>query len=67
MKWMGCYERSKMKWNDNNSTVGTTNDLPPTVSIGGLFSDDMEKNPHFHDWNHVFIIYCDGFSFAGDR
>lgn len=67
MEFMGCYERSNMTWNDNNSTVGTTRYLPATIYEGGIFSDNPERNPHFYNWNHVYIIYCDGFSFAGDR
>ena len=67
MEWMGCYERSKITWNEHNGTTGTTLDLPPSIKLEGLFSDDPERNTHFHNWNHVHLVYCDGFSFAGDR
>lgn len=30
-------------------------------------SDDRGINPLTHDWNHVFVRYCDGGYFAGER
>lgn len=32
---------------------------------GGLINDDPETNPMAHDWNQVFVHYCDGGSFLG--
>lgn len=64
---MGCYERSKISWLQNNSTLGTTNDLPQKLQLGGMFSDDPNNNAHFYNWNHIYAVYCDGFSFAGDQ
>lgn len=65
--WMGCYERSKISWDRANTTMGTTNNLPESIKLGGLLSDDPTINAHFYNWNHVYVVYCDGFSFAGNR
>lgn len=32
-----------------------------------IMSADSSTNPHFHDWNVVFLPYCDGSSFLSDR
>ena len=67
---MGCYERSQTGMGDHSVTIGTSNGLPPTMQFnqhGNILSDDPAKNPYFYNWNRVFVIYCDGFSFAGNR
>ena len=33
----------------------------------GILSADPVTNPDFHDWNAVFVGYCDGTSMAGAR
>ena len=55
-----CYNRSF-------TILGGTTPWPETADFFGIFSDDAEVNPDFYNWNHVFIIYCDGGLFAGDR
>ena len=67
-KWVNCYDRSNITWNEYG-TIGTTKNLTEKLNqtIGGILSDDKETNPYFYNWNHVFVVYCDGFSFAGDR
>merc|ERR1719469_60068 len=32
----------------------------------GLFSNSSTVNPDFHNWNKVYVRYCDGASFSGD-
>lgn len=32
----------------------------------GILSPDAALNPDFHDWNAVWLGYCDGTSFSGD-
>ena len=34
---------------------------------GGVLSPDEVFNPDFASWNAVFVAYCDGGSFSGDR
>merc|ERR1712166_70576 len=38
-----------------------------TADLGGLMSQDAAINPDFHDWNKVFLHYCDGASFSSSR
>ncbi|KAL2634139.1 hypothetical protein R1flu_005618 [Riccia fluitans] len=38
--------------------------LPPT---SGILSDNPGVNPDFYNWNVVWLRYCDGASFLGDR
>lgn len=77
LETLGCYERSKRGFTDEDGmrhgTIGSTNNLPMDTShekfngLGGIFSDEKDKNPTFHNWNIVFLVYCDGFCFSGDR
>lgn len=34
---------------------------------GGVISADPSVNPDFHDFNIVFMRYCDGASFSGNQ
>jgi hypothetical protein len=34
---------------------------------GGYFSSDPKVNALMWNWNKIFLIYCDGASFAGDN
>lgn len=34
---------------------------------GGYFSTDASVNPQMHNWNAVFLRYCDGGSFSGSN
>ena len=45
-----------------HALAGTAVDL-----YGGILSSNATTNPDFHDWNAVFIRYCDGASFGGAR
>ena len=55
-----CYARSTTQF-------GTTTVWAETAEFFGIFSDDPDINPDFYNWNHVFVIYCDGGLFAGER
>ncbi len=57
-----CYKRSF-------SSLGTTVNYPKQKNMDkmGLISPLEEKNPVFHDWTKVFIIYCDGSEYQGSR
>ena len=45
----------------------TKNDRDLMVLKGGYFDVDPEKNPTFYNWNMLFLRYCDGGSFSGNR
>ena len=55
-----CLERSRTR-------LGSTKSYPESMGFSGVLSDDPDINPDFHNWNMVYVIYCDGASFAGDR
>lgn len=56
-----CLERSR-------GSLGSTKHLPPSPPvIQGINSANEQINPDFYDWNLVWIVYCDGASFTGDR
>lgn len=38
----------------------------PPRGLNYLLSDDPAVNPEFHEFNTVFVHYCDGASFTGD-
>eukprot|EP00746_Dinoflagellata_sp_MGD_P016026 gnl/MRDRNA2_/MRDRNA2_135948_c0_seq1.p1 gnl/MRDRNA2_/MRDRNA2_135948_c0~~gnl/MRDRNA2_/MRDRNA2_135948_c0_seq1.p1 ORF type:complete len:383 (+),score=28.47 gnl/MRDRNA2_/MRDRNA2_135948_c0_seq1:96-1244(+) len=39
----------------------------PLQPRGPHFSRDPRSNPLLHDWNFVFLIYCDGGYYGGER
>ena len=47
--------------------IGSSKTWAPSASIGGLLDSDCNKNPDFCNFNRVWINYCDGNSFAGNR
>ena len=55
-----CYSRT-------STILGGTTDFLERMEFFGKFSSDNEVNPDFYNWNVVYLIYCDGGVFAGDR
>ena len=55
-----CLARSK-------TPLGTSTLWNGTVDIGGIFSDNGTVNGEFHNWNVIYLMYCDGGSFSGYR
>merc|ERR1712113_1248757 len=47
--------------------MGYWADELPLQSRGIHFSRDPRSNPLLHDWNFVFLIYCDGGYYGGER
>ena len=52
-------------------TDSSTN-MPETMDAefndqASILSNDPMENPHFYNWNRVYVLYCDGFSFSGNR
>ena len=60
MNELECYGRTL-------SFIGSSLPWNATFNWGGPLSEDPSYNPHFHDWNHVFFVYCDSGSFSGDK
>ncbi|XP_078699599.1 uncharacterized protein LOC144926572 isoform X1 [Branchiostoma floridae x Branchiostoma belcheri] len=55
-----CYQRSQ-------TLLGSLQRSGKWRKLGGILSGDKQLNPDFHNWNAISLVYCDGFSFAGDR
>jgi hypothetical protein len=74
-KWVIFFQGGGWCWNPShclgraNSPLGRSG--PPTmdpVYEGGrsILSQNPSLNPEFHNWNLVYIQYCDGGSYAGN-
>ena len=57
---MDCYGRSK-----NN--LGSSKNWPTSASLNGIVSSDCKVNPDFCNFHRVWLAYCDGNSFSGNR
>lgn len=72
-KWIICFEGGA--WcNDPDScykrsftVLGSSKCFPKFLRLEGLLSNQARYNPDFFDWTSVFVRYCDGASFTGDR
>lgn len=54
----------------SNTIFGSTNNRPISVPISSMstqFSNDPNINTLMHNWNKVFLVYCDGGSFSGNN
>ena len=48
--------------------LGSSASYPATSpSKGGIVDPDPLHNPNFHDWNLVWVPYCDGTSWSGNQ
>ena len=48
--------------------LGSSSSYPPAAaSKGGIVDPDPARNPNFHDWNLVWVPYCDGTSWSGNQ
>ncbi|KAK1372437.1 Pectin acetylesterase [Heracleum sosnowskyi] len=36
-------------------------------SLIAMLSDNQKENPYFYNWTRVYVRYCDGSSYVGDR
>ena len=61
-----CYNEIDC-WGRSNTTFGSSKNRPPNVTLDGLLSSDCSSNPEFCSMNRVYLIYCDGNSFSGNR
>lgn len=61
-----CYDEVDC-WGRAGSNLGSSQNWPSSVSADGIMSDNCGVNPDFCNFNRVFLAYCDGNSFAGNR
>ena len=57
---MDCYGRS-------STNLGSYTNWAPTGKLGGVVSADCQINPDFCNFHRVWMVYCDGNSFSGNR
>ncbi|XP_065840834.1 uncharacterized protein [Oscarella lobularis] len=55
-----CYDRS-------NTPLGSSTSYGPTESLSGFLDDDPKLNPKFANWTVIFIKYCDGATYSGNK
>lgn len=55
-----CFGRS-------STNLGSSSRWPDAEGAGGLLDANCDVNPTFCNWNLVYIKYCDGNSFSGNR
>jgi len=61
-----CY--SEQECRDRSGTIiGGSKNWHPQKNMGGPMWRDKRINPTFHNFNQVYIPYCDGGSFSGNR
>jgi len=49
------------------TSLGTSTQWNATMDLGGgYFSNSATQNPLMYNWNMVFLVYCDGASFASN-
>ena len=64
--WCGDAQSCTTWWGFRSSLVDPDVEPPDYQAVTGYFNRSLETNP-MRDWNYVFIRYCDGWSFAGNR
>lgn len=63
-----CLDRSK--GNLGSTSPWVSDAWGPTYNLSAqqsYFSLDRRVNPLLHNWNHVWMVYCDGAYFAGEN
>lgn len=61
-----CYDEMDC-WGRSNGDLGSSTNWPETVGAGGMLSDNCTVNPDFCNFHRVYMKYCDGDSFSGNR
>ena len=62
-----CFLGTEECYNRSFTIYGSSANWSSSFDFHGALSSNMETNPTFYNWNMVFLMYCDGASFAGDR
>lgn len=61
-----CYTPAQCFWRAGHQSTGSSRSWSKTARAGRLTDDVAARNPDFHGFNHVRVMYCDGGSFSGD-
>ncbi|GJP44942.1 hypothetical protein CLOM_g4340 [Closterium sp. NIES-68] len=62
----GCHHRSTTNLGSSKHLLPAREMESEQAGMRGMLSPDPSINPDFHNWNAVFLPYCDGGSFSGD-
>ena len=61
-----CYDEVDC-WGRSFTGLGSSKNWPQNVSAGGIMSANCKVNPDFCNFHRVYMKYCDGDSFSGNR
>lgn len=61
-----CYDELDC-WGRSNGNLGSSKNWAPNMTGDGILSSDCDRNPDWCSVNRVWMIYCDGNSFSGNR
>ena len=61
-----CYDEQDCL-HRTQSDLGSSSSWPETIGTNGILSADCSVNPDFCNFHRVYMKYCDGNSFAGNR
>ena len=60
-----CYDELDCLYR-SRTPLGSSTLQPDETTLDGMMRRDCERNPEFCNYNHVYLTYCDGNSFAGN-
>lgn len=63
--WCTTVEECRTRMNDS-SGLGSSTKMKSSY-FTGILSNNETLNPNFYNWNRVFVRYCDGSCFTGDK
>ncbi|KAL8120921.1 pectin acetylesterase 8-like [Apium graveolens] len=63
--WCTTTEECRTRMNDS-SGLGSSTKMKSSY-FTGILSNNRTLNPYFFNWNRVYVRYCDGSCFTGDK
>lgn len=61
-----CYDEEDCLGRSHGN-LGSSKGWPASKGAGGIMDSDCTNNPDFCNFNRVYMAYCDGNSFSGNR
>lgn len=62
----GWCDSSESCRNRTRSNLGSSNYMQ-AKNFTGILANQQLLNPYFYNWNRIFVRYCDGASFTGNK
>ncbi|KAL1807862.1 hypothetical protein ACET3Z_024852 [Daucus carota] len=63
--WCTTTQECQTRMNDS-SGLGSSTKMK-SAYFSGILTNNETLNPYFYNWNRVFVRYCDGSCFTGDK